>query len=365
MKIFLFSDGGSSHTEKWVNALIQRECRLFLFSLRKFSPAIQNLIDKGVMEGVHMDQFIQSNASAFQKSTYLKVIPFARKMIRQFKPDLVHAHYISSYGLLALFCHPRNYVLSVWGSDVMVFPNRSNIHKWVCKLILRQAKQVWSTSDLMLKIVQSLAPKTPSIQIPFGVDVLSFSPQTIEEKSGLSFGTVKGLAPTYGIDIALKAFLLLESKYPEYPLSFHLFGDGPIRGELEEIAGKSLDKSIVFHGRIPHSEVPNAIRSLDVVVNISRSESFGVTVLEASACEKPVIVSSKGGLPETLIPDTTGIMIPSLDAASCFLAMESLMVASKRKRMGEEGRKFVLKNYDWKKNADLQIAEYARLVNSK
>ncbi|MFT5337893.1 MAG: glycosyltransferase involved in cell wall biosynthesis, partial [Luteibaculaceae bacterium] len=42
-----------------------------------------------------------------------------------------------------------------------------------------------------------------------------------------------------------------------------------------------------------------------------------------------------------------------------------LMVASKRKRMGEEGRKFVLKNYDWKKNADLQIAEYARLVNSK
>src|SRR4029079_16830863 len=80
---------------------------------------------------------------------------------------------------------------------------------------------------------------------------------------------------------------------------------------LEQL-GNRLDLSSVatFVGAVTYDQVPAELNQLDIYVAASRRESFGVAVIEASACERPVIVSDTGGLPEVVTHGKTGFIVP-------------------------------------------------------
>ena len=82
---------------------------------------------------------------------------------------------------------------------------------------------------------------------------------------------------------------------------------------------------------------------------LSRKESFGVAILEASSCGIPVITSDVGGLPEVVISNETGILVKSEDISAAATAIKRLILnKEKRKEYGKNGRTYVLKNYDLK-----------------
>lgn len=363
MKIFLLADGSSAHTEKWVKSLLANNIKVFLFSLRLISKELESMVSDQ-LEVYSCEKNVRSNASAFSKSTYLTVIPEAKKQINYFKPDIVHAHYISSYGLLAFLSGFRPYVLSVWGSDIMVFPKRSLLHKFIIKLILKNARQVFATSKLMLEIVQKEFNKYESVRLPFGIDTKLFQPSknSIKEEK-FTFIILKSHAFTYGIDIAIEAFTALKEKYPKRAMQFYIYGDGAKTEEYKALAGNLLNRSIYFKGRIPSSQAPKALQQADVMINISRSESFGVSVLEASACGLAVIVSNRGGLPETVIPNETALMLNELNVNECAEAMETYLNNPELVSLhGKNGRAFVLENYRQEKLAEIQVEAYRKMI---
>ena len=102
----------------------------------------------------------------------------------------------------------------------------------------------------------------------------------------------------------------------------------------------------VFHiGRFP-----SLLNRLNVYVAVSRldSESFGVAVLEASACGLPVVVSDVGGLPEVVIEGETGLVVERENPEATASALEELVFDDEmRKKMGEAGRNHVIRNYEW------------------
>jgi len=71
-----------------------------------------------------------------------------------------------------------------------------------------------------------------------------------------------------------------------------------------------LDDVVTFAGEIPISKVVDYHNMMDIEVFLSKTESFGVSVLEASATETPVIVTNVGGLPEVVEDGVTGIVVP-------------------------------------------------------
>jgi len=96
---------------------------------------------------------------------------------------------------------------------------------------------------------------------------------------------------------------------------------------------------------------------------LSDSESFGVAIIEASACGVPVVVSNAGGLPEVVVDEQTGFIVPRnnpKEAAERFLRL--LRNLQLRKEMGNAGRQFVLENYEWKENADRMECLYETIV---
>ena len=105
---------------------------------------------------------------------------------------------------------------------------------------------------------------------------------------------------------------------------------------------------------------------IDIAVYPSVSESFGVSVLEASACEKPVIVSDAGGLPEVVENEVTGLIFPSKDVKKLFSKLELLLFDVKlREKLGKSGRERVIKHFNWEDNLEQMVNSYNEiLINS-
>jgi glycosyltransferase involved in cell wall biosynthesis len=88
-----------------------------------------------------------------------------------------------------------------------------------------------------------------------------------------------------------------------------------------------------------------------------------VAIIEASACEKPVVVSNEGGLPEVVKDGETGFVVPPKDPRATAMAIEKLMLDKELCiKMGKKGRKRVMKLYNWDDNVDLMISIYQGLI---
>ncbi len=208
MKLLLLSDANSIHTRKWVTGLIGMDVRIAIFSLHAPEGDFYSQFSE--------KQLIYTSASLVKRSTdlgkaaYLKAIPAVRRLVREFAPDLVHAHYATSYGLLGALSGFKPLIISVWGSDVFDFPEKSLLHRFVLKRILAASTRIASTSECMAKRVADLIGNSRRIEItPFGVDLSRFSPNEVErgsEKEYITIGTVKSMHPHYGIDTLIRAF---------------------------------------------------------------------------------------------------------------------------------------------------------------
>jgi len=94
---------------------------------------------------------------------------------------------------------------------------------------------------------------------------------------------------------------------------------------------------------------------MDVYVALSRldSESFGVAIIEASACGIPVIVSNVGGLPEVVKDEETGMIVEKENVQEAGLSIIKLAKDSKlRRNIGKNGRQRVKDQFDWEANLE-------------
>jgi len=97
-------------------------------------------------------------------------------------------------------------------------------------------------------------------------------------------------------------------------------------------------------------------------VAASRRESFGVAVVEASACGVPVVVTDVDGLSEVVEQDRTGFIVPREDVGSLASAIRSLILsASLRTRLGQGGRASVQRRYDWDASVTRMIECYEQV----
>jgi glycosyltransferase involved in cell wall biosynthesis len=101
-------------------------------------------------------------------------------------------------------------------------------------------------------------------------------------------------------------------------------GDGPLKGKLELLSSRlGVDHEVVFLGQLKHERVLAEMQSSDVYVHSSHYETFGVVLIEALACGKPVISTACGG-PECIVTDGNGMLAPVKDFATLGEAMEKM-----------------------------------------
>lgn len=358
MKLLLLSDLNSIHTKKWVRGLAEHGIEIFVFGI-------------DVLKSDFYDQFENVQCASFgidvnesSKSSYLKSRSQLKKICAEFQPDIVHAHYASSYGLLGSFLKHKSYFISVWGSDIFDFPNDSFIKKAIIKRNLRKASVICSTSEVMARETNKYTNKEVHV-VPFGVDTDHFHTTNKEvQPDQLVYGIVKTLEDKYGISYLIQAFDLLLKDDPTKKHSLLIVGGGSKETELKAMVTElKLNDQVEFAGSVNHDEVATYFNKMDIVVIPStlNSESFGVAAVEASACEKPVIVSNVGGLPEVILDHVTGLVARPKDAVDLFEKMKFLAEAPEKiPAFGKAGRKNVLEKYEWSKNVKTMIELYEK-----
>ena len=343
MKIAVLASG-DIHTTKWVNSFVQMGHEVHLIMLE---PVLE------------------------ETKAQLHVLPFPRplggilnfwhlrRLLKRLKPDLLHVHGASLDGLLGRLSGFHPSVVSVLGSDVFTFPYESRLKHRILIDNLKHYDWIGSTSEYMAEQVLRLLPGEQRVTVtPFGVNLQSFAPRPeLRNKNFITIGTVKTLHPKYGVDLLINAFARartrLQQTAPDLAGKMRLLivGRGPLRAVLLELVNQlGLQDFVEFVQQVPNKQVPELLNRMDVFVALSRckSESFGVAVVEASACELPVVVSNMGGLPEVVRNGETGIIVEPENADKAADALIQLISdEGLRAKMGSAGRLRVQREYEW------------------
>ena len=369
-RLLYLADGTSVHTKRWIKALTDKGCIIHLFSLNGIDPSGYDIPENKFSFTAFNVGKRRTKFGGLNKFTYLTAVPMAKKIIRDFRPDIVHAHFASSYGLLGALTKFHPFVISVWGYDVFSFPGQSFIHRHILKNNLKKADAVLSTSEVMARETQKYTNKKISVT-PFGVDMNTFQPGAPLQKERFPFreqdiiiGTVKPLESKYAIDHLFQAFALVKRKHPELPLKCCIVGEGSQENSLKKFSRElKIDDSTYFTGQVPHNAIPGILNRFDIFAALSLEESFGVVVIEASACEIPVVVSDEGGLPEVVEDGQTGFVVPKGNVSAAARKIEDLVLDTKlREKIGKAGRRRVLELYSWQSCVQRMQQIYKKLV---
>lgn len=361
MKVMILSDANSIHTKRWVSSLSKKGIDIVLFSLTDCKDKFYNDFERIKIFGLGKD----SKDSILSKLRYLTVVSKLKSVIKEEKPDILHAHYASSYGLLGALAKNKEipYIISVWGSDVYDFPNITPFGKQIIRYNLSKADHILSTSHVMAKETKKYTDK-PIVITPFGVDVELFKPSTHKESEEFVIGNVKTLRPKYGIDVLIKAADIVFKNNPDKKIRLDIYGEGPQKEELVELTKElGIEDKVNFKGFVQNTLLPDVYNSVSVSVSVSDSESFGVVAVEAMACGCPVVTSDADGFTEVVKDGETGFIVPKRNPEATAAAIQKFIDnPNLRKEMGEEGRKRVVHLYDWDENVETMIEEYHKVL---
>ncbi|MFF2752140.1 glycosyltransferase [Psychrobacillus sp. NPDC058041] len=353
MKIALLAPSKSIHTHKWALFYQSQGIDVKVYTFKDhYSEVNANQIPTEILPKILPG-----------KASYLAAAPALKKMLKEWNPDVLHSHFVSSYGLLGAMVNYKKYFVSVWGKDIFVFPKKSRLNKKLIEFTLNKATAICSTSHVMAKET-NLYTNRPIEVTPFGVDIEKFypSPNIAEADEKIIVGTVKALEDKYGIADLVRGFALFHKEFPNSELL--ITGEGPQRAEYEELAkNMGIEEVTTFTGKVPNTEVPAVIRKMSIfaVPSTEDSESFGVAAVEAMACGVPVVVSNVGGLPEVVVQDVTGIVTDKNSPEQLAAAFKKLARNSDlRASMGKAGVAHVKEHYSWIDNAHYMLSLYKK-----
>lgn len=364
MKILILSDVNSIHTTRWAESLKTKNIDLQIFSF--FKPKKSNKIRFKELNIKVISPDLQKKIKNLRepnisKIKYLQSILLLKKTIKAFQPDILHAHYASSYGVLGMICKFRPYVLSVWGSDIYDFPNRNILNNMLLRLVIKSATTICSTSIAMKKIIEKKYNRQDVEIVPFGIDLNYFNFNKIKNND-FTVGIIKSIEKYNGVDILIDSANILVNQLNKN-ITFIIVGEGSIKKEMEQkVSALKLDNSVKFFGFIPHNMIKTYFNKINVFISPSIREGFGVSVLEASATGVPAITSNVGGLQEVNVHNKTGFILeknnPDILAKNILKLFKNRSLTEK---LGRNARTHVEKNFNWIDNLNKMIDIYHKL----
>ncbi|MBT4482199.1 MAG: glycosyltransferase family 4 protein [Candidatus Latescibacteria bacterium] len=282
----------------------------------------------------------------------------------------IHTGQILSSGLIGfmfqkLFGIPC--FLWVYGGETTKAYRRSLLEEKIIGTLLRECTFLVTISPVVTEeFLEYGIPEERIIEIIPAVDAETFTPgprpANLVEKLGLEdkqvLLTVSRLTERKGHDLVLKALDILRN---HDKLHYVIVGIGEDRERLEGIITKSgLSGRVTFTGRIDDSELPDYYRLCDIYVMPNREvlgstdsiEGFGISFIEANACEKPVIAGRSGGTSAAVEDGVSGYRVDPENPEELAEKIRHLLDnPDKSADMGRRSRERVLNEFSWEDSA--------------
>jgi len=285
--------------------------------------------------------------------------------------DLIHAHAICPDGFAAArIGRPMAVpvVCTIHGGDINVYPHRTRLTRLVTEEAIHGVDAIVTVSAALKENTLALAVPRSEIQvIPNGVDLKRFAPLD-RGQARVELGLPQDrkilvyasrLDQAKGLSYLLAALRRVLSRGSHCLLI--LLGEGPYREHLEQQANQlGLQDHVIFAGLRPPVEVVKWMSACDLVVQPSLTEGSPLPLYEAMACGRPVIASRVGGIPELIVSDDYGLLVPPADPEALGDALLcGLEKVWDTKRIERHGQR-----YTWGHVADQLIGLYEEVLAS-
>jgi glycosyltransferase involved in cell wall biosynthesis len=264
--------------------------------------------------------------------------------VRQFAPDVIHAHWWLPAGWLAAG-EQLPLVVTSHGSDVRLLEQVWGLTLLAERLVRPGVTWTAASQFLAADLERSLSlPAGTVLPIPMPIEITEFEQgREVRKDAPPRILYAGNLLPSKGVDILIEAFGLLRARGLEARL--RILGEGPARPrQAALIADRGLEESVSLHPFVPQSAMPTEFGASTVTVLPSRgqAEGLGLVLAEALLAGSAVIGSRVGGIPEVVHHDVTGLLVPDGDPAALADALGRLIGDPQlRRRLTAAGRSLV------------------------
>lgn len=252
---------------------------------------------------------------------YFWAIPGVRRAVRRIAPDIVHAHYLTSNGLLAAAAGVHPLVVSARGSDVNLSMHHP-LKRALLRFVLRRADLINPVSTSLADQLLSLgASPEKMLCLTGGIETSRFLERPTPRRPGpVRVICTRHLRPLYGCDLILRAAGRLAERGVPFELMFA--GAGDLQARLEREAGRlRLSDRVVFRGGYESAELPRLLADADVYVSASKSDGTSLSLLEAMAAGAYPVVSDIAANRNWITGQDDGLLfrVESVEELACCL----------------------------------------------
>ncbi len=347
----VIADGGSPIVQRWLQHHVAMGFNTTLISRVSPSPVPAQV------------DVVSLNSPKFVPATiaYAMGVPKVRRTVARLRPGIVHAHYGGGYGVLGALSGADRLVLSLWGSDLLVAPRRSRLRAALLRWMIRQTDAVCVNSRYLAASAAAYTSEFVHVTY-FGVSPVFFRSRGGERASGepLRVAMVKSFNENSGIDTLLTA--MKKAADDGVPMILRAVGTDP-GGSAKDLARRlGIADRVEFLGVLREEEIARVFSLSDVYVQPTKfTEGFGVAVVEAQAVGLPAVVSSVGGLVET-IEGESGVMIPPDDPEALARALISYAADQDMLVRARSAAQVNAKRFAWDVVAPAMDSVYDRLL---
>lgn len=334
------------------------------------------------MDGIRVlyPRYIRPPGNMFHATSSYQIAHVTSRVIHklglEFRPDILHAHTATPHGYAGLLTCQRfgfPLVVSLRGSDVDIYPHRDRLTRRMTKIVLTKADHLTSVSRALKSSATKIASLRKDISVVYtGCDLNVFLNSAEKRKAfrerlriseeSILLVFIGRLSREKGIIDLGQAFIrTCRAKIDVQLLCVGSGKDGKLLADMMNAAG--VQDKLHFLDARPHEEIPGWLNAADVLVLPSWHEGLPNVVVEAMACERPVIATDVGGIPEVVEDGRNGILVKKNDINGLYNAIIQLSTdPSKRKLMGTYGRRTVKRKFAWQKNAQAVRRIYESLL---
>lgn len=361
MKIIYFSLGYSTHDYRFLKAISDGGHEVHFVQLEGNRRQVES---RSVPENVNQVIW-KGGREPFTWSKLPSLVMDFKRLLRDLKPDLVHAGPIQTCAFIAVLAGARPLLTMSWGFDLMDDVHKGWMWEFATKYTLKRS--TFFTSDANVTrdkaVAYGMNPEK-TIVFPWGVDLDHFSPEPDQGALNTEHFTLfcnRSWETRYGVDVLARAFVKVAQQKDNVDLI--LLGGGSQGPKLRQIfqSGGVLER-VTFGGQISQTDLPRWYHMADLYISPSHVDGSSVSLMEALACGLPCLVSDIPANKEWVFENQNGWLFRDGDAEH--LAEKILAAMNQREKLleiGRASRSEAEKRADWKKNAAALMEVYRSL----
>jgi glycosyltransferase involved in cell wall biosynthesis len=369
LRILYFSRDYTTHDHRFLTALSKTDHQVYYLRLERRGHQLE---DRPLPPNIETVPWVGGQATTSWQQG-LKLFIDLKRVLDEIKPDLVQAGPLQRSALLVALAGFQPLVSMSWGYDLIHDAHRNTLWSWATRFSLQRSAVMIGDCDTIRQLAISFGmPDERIITFPWGIDLQHFTPEgkayvqpeNTSPNDTFTLLSTRGWEPIYGTDLIARAFASAAGHHPG--LRLVMLGNGSQAAVLRQIFTRSgVQDRVFFPGQISQADLPRYYRMADLYISASHSDGTSISLLEAMACGKPVLVSDIPGNREWVNPPENGWYFPDGDVNALTQGiLHALVNRESLPEMGSNARQVTEVRANWQKNFAEMLRAYDRVLES-